>query len=152
MDTAMTRGDEAGDGVVPVECDADVNDAALFPDTEPSLILTSFDELSKTTTPEELAEAARKGIGQLQLKKTGSTSPDTKHKSLRERWFGPAPEPERKEPSQEEVSIKRNVHVKLEISEGRGKAKKVAMEDYRVLAIYTKTYNKWYLCQHQKQN
>ncbi len=44
-----------------------------------------------------------------------------------------------------------NTHVKLEISEGRGASVKKGIEDYRVLTIYTKTYNKWLPCEVGKQ-
>ena len=48
------------------------------------------------------------------------------------------------------IMIERNVHVKLEISE-EGREKK-AVEDYRVVAINTKTYNKWFVCEVGRQS
>ena len=48
--------------------------------------------------------------------------------------------------------IQRNTHVKVEISEGRGASAMKAVEDYRVLGIYTKTYNKWFVCEEGKQS
>ncbi len=41
--------------------------------------------------------------------------------------------------------------MKLETSEGRGSSAVKAVEDYCVLAIYTKSYNKWFLCNDGKQ-
>ena len=40
--------------------------------------------------------------------------------------------------------IQRNVLVKLGICEGKGTTARKALENYRMLAIYTKTYGKWY--------
>ena len=42
--------------------------------------------------------------------------------------------------------IDRNVHVRLDIREGNGVSRKTIIEDYRVLGIYTKVYNKWLPC------
>ena len=54
-------------------------------------------------------------------------------------------------PEEQDIIIERNTHVKVEISEGRGPSAMKAVENYRVLAIYTKSYNKWFLCDHGKQ-
>ena len=38
-----------------------------------------------------------------------------------------------------------NVNVNLKIKEGRSKAMKIAIDSFRVLEVYTKTYNKKYM-------
>ena len=141
------------DEVAEVECGTAVTEAALFAEIESSTILSHLHKMLKATDPSEISAAAKEGMGHLQFKKTGSTSEATKHKSLRERWLTPSPKPVTEEGDlrDEEMFVKRDVHIKLQISEGRGRTKKTAVEDYRVLAIYTKTYNKWFLCEEGKQ-
>ena len=90
---------------------------------------------------DDLASVAQNAILQLTQKCSGSISNDTKCKSLCERWWT-----SRKLVTPSDLAdsngimIERNVHIKLEISEEGGEKK--AVEDSRVVAIYTKTYNK----------
>ena len=137
--------------------DVDVDADALFDDSrDQHSVLEDLLALVSASTVEDLSDAALKGMKSLNLKKTGSVSHDTKHKSLRERWFTAAP-PRPAEDSSSEASspdekiIQRNTHVKVEISEGRGASAMKAVEDYRVLGIYTKSYNKWFVCEEGKQ-
>ena len=51
-----------------------------------------------------------------------------------------------------QVIIERNTQVRVEVGEGRGKKKKQEVKDFRVLALFTKTYNKWFLCDEGKQS
>ena len=118
--------------------------------------LFGWDELLQSSE-EDLAETALKAFQQLSAKTrtSGSVHYETKRKSLKERWLSRT---EPKETASELVEpqekiIERNVHVKVEVTEkgnNVGPSKK-AIEDYRVLGIYTKTYNKWFLCEHGKQ-
>ena len=43
------------------------------------------------------------------------------------------------------------MHVKVHISEKRGDEVLSSVEDYRVLGMYTKTYNKWFVSEQTKQ-
>ena len=97
-----------------------------------------------------MAEATGLAIADISVKQTGSASLDTKAKSLRERWMGSRTTADDAHDGKGKV-IQRNMHVKLEISEGRGAKKKVAVENYIVKCVYTKTYNKWMPCDVGKQ-
>ena len=44
------------------------------------------------------------------------------------------------------------MHVKVKIEEGKGTTLVSALEDYRVLGMYTKTYNKWFVSENKKHN
>jgi hypothetical protein len=43
------------------------------------------------------------------------------------------------------------MHVKVHVSEKRGDELLSSVEDYRVLGMYTKTYNKWFVSEQTKQ-
>eukprot|EP00956_Cyclotella_meneghiniana_P021910 scaffold40607_cov38-Cyclotella_meneghiniana.AAC.2 len=115
-----------------------------------------WDELLQSSE-EDLAETALKAFQQLSAKTrtSGSVHYETKRKSLKERWLSRT---EPKETASELVEpqekiIEHNVHVKVEVTEkgnNEGPPKK-AVENYCVLGIYTKTYNKLFLCEHGKQ-
>ena len=48
--------------------------------------------------------------------------------------------------------MERNTPVKIEGKQGRGKKAKKLVKDFHVLALFTKTYNKWYLCEKGRQS
>jgi hypothetical protein len=50
-----------------------------------------------------------------------------------------------------EMYIERNMHVKVDIGEGGGALTQQGVQDYQVLGLFTKTYNKWFLCDSGKQ-
>ena len=141
--------DESGNDPVDVDLFTDVNVDSIFgEDKEPPAVMEGLQKVLTADSLNGMAEAARAGIFQVSVKKTGSVSYDTKHKSLRERWMSPRPIQsggnDEKDPHA--VLIKRNVHVKVEISEGRGASKMTAIENFVVLCVFTKTYNKWMPC------
>ena len=153
IEMAMDNLDAEEETVVPVEVDdLEVDDGAVTGDADPSLISSHLSTLLKADTVEDLAKAAADAIECLQVKKSGSTSPATKHRSLWERWTWS------EEKGSTEVGdlgqdriVKRNVRVRIEVKEGRGSNEMKAVEDFRVVVLYTKTYNKWYLCEKGKQ-
>ena len=51
-----------------------------------------------------------------------------------------------------QVFVERNTQVKVEVQQGNGKKAKKSVKDFRVLALFTKTYNKWFLCETGKQS
>ena len=53
--------------------------------------------------------------------------------------------------SPSDVVITRDTHVKITVNQGKGKNAISGSEDFRVLGIYTKSYNKWYMCELGKQ-
>ena len=71
------------------------------------------------------------------------------NKSLQKHWMAPVPKPDRKcakgKPSKN--IIESGVYVRLDIREGNGVSSKNSVEDFQVLGIYTKLYNKWLLCE-----
>jgi len=48
--------------------------------------------------------------------------------------------------------VERNTQVKVEIQQGKGKKAKKSVKDFCVLALFTKTYNKWFLCETGKHS
>ena len=46
--------------------------------------------------------------------------------------------------------IERGMHVKLEVSEGKGRLARTEMKDFVVTSNTTKTYNMWYMCEKGK--
>lgn len=129
---------------------------ALFQDEDVQELSADLHEVLSCTTVEAMADAARKGMARMNLdKKKGSISHDRKHKSLRERWLSREPKPtgiEANDVNLSEKIIERNMHVKVKIEEGKGTTLVSAVEDYRVLGMYTKTYNKWFVSENKKQN
>ena len=47
--------------------------------------------------------------------------------------------------------IERDVHVTLEVSQGKGTLLRTEVKDFVVTSVATKTYNRWYLCEKSKQ-
>jgi hypothetical protein len=96
---------------------------------------------------DNLTSLCRSGIGFLDGSKVkGSISSDTKRKSLQGRWFGSKKKTD-KGNAQAGKFIERNVLVKLQMKEMMGSG--AAVEDivnYCVLGVFTKSYNKWMLC------
>ncbi len=127
------------------------NQAAVLPEVE-SECAKSSDVLSGWSaivdgTMDNLVLLCRSGIGFLDGSKVkGSISSDTKRKSLQGRWFGSKKMTD-KGNAQAGKFIERNVRVKLQMKEMTGSG--AAVEDivnYRVLGVFTKSYNKWMLC------
>ena len=43
------------------------------------------------------------------------------------------------------------MHVKLVVSQGKGKLARTEMKDFVVTSVSTKTYNRWYTCEKGRQ-
>ena len=69
-----------------------------------------------------------------------------KFQSLQGRWYSETKSVLEDE-SDDDTFIERNTHVTIKVSE-KGLNQVV---DFRVLGIYTKNYNKWYLCEQGRQ-
>ena len=111
-----------------------------------SEVISKLNALLNSVTIPDMLDAAREGIAELHIKRTGSMNWERKYKSLKERWLSPANRPAESQVSMSEKYIERNMHVKVDISEGRGALAQQVVQDYRVLGLFTKTYNKWFLC------
>ena len=149
---AMEREDEEEgmEGHAEVE-QPGVDDGAVTGDADPSLISSHLSTLLEAQAVEDLAKAATDAVERLQVKKSGSTNPATKHRSLWERWTWSENNGATEVGETGDRIVKRNVRVRIEVKEGRGSNEVKAVEDFRVLAVYTKTYNKWYLCEKGEQ-
>jgi hypothetical protein len=128
------------------------NPAAVLPEVE-SECAGSSDVLSGWSAIvdgaiDNLALLCRSGLGFLDGSKVkGSISSDTKRKSLQGRWFTPKKKMDDCNAKADGKFIERNVWVKLQMKEMMGSS--IAVEDlvnYRVLGVFTKSYNKWMLC------
>ena len=116
-----------------------------------SEVISKLNALLNSVTIPDMLDAAREGIAELHIKRTGSMNREWKFKSLKERWLSPANRPAESQVSMSEMYIERNMHVRVDIGEGRGALAQQVVQDYRVLGIFTKTYNKWFLCDSGKQ-
>ena len=151
-ETAIDKEDAKEKTAVPVEVDnLEEDDGAVTGDADPSLILSHLSTLLEAQAVEDLAKAATDAVERLQVKKSGSTNPATKHRSLWERWTWSENNGATEVGETGDRIVKRNVRVRIEVKEGRGSNEVKAVEDFRVLAVYTKTYNKWYLCEKGEQ-
>ena len=77
-----------------------------------------------------------------------------KYKSLIECWLTPHRKTVENADADKNPHLKviqRNVHDRLEICEGKGTTAKKSVDNYRVHAIHTKTYSKWFLCDKGEQ-
>jgi hypothetical protein len=116
-----------------------------------SEVISKLNTLLNSVTIPDMLDAAREGIAELHIKRTGSMNWERKYKSLKERWLSHAKKPAESQVSMSEIYIERNMHVRVDIGEGRGALAQQVVQDYRVLGIFTKTYNKWFLCDIGKQ-
>ena len=97
---------------------------------------------------DDLIPAFERGMENLQQgkKDKGSFTQDQKTQTLQGRWCSKR-KSALEDVSDDDTFIARNVHVTIKVSE-KGLNQVV---DFRVLGIYTKHYNKWYLCEHGRQ-
>ena len=104
-------------------------------------VLLGLCKLLNADDVQEMAYAAREGVAKLPGKTKGSITYDRKHKSLKERWMSSDSTPVTEDDANPgQVIIERNTQVRVEVSEGRGKKKKKEVKDFRVLALFMKTY------------
>ena len=151
INKALDRAEAAGNELVTVEVE-EGNDPFSQLDKKVPL-LEGLRSLLTAEDVDEMTNAAREGIAMLPVKNKGSVSYGRKHKSLKERWISRDVVPvsvDEDNPGQ--VFVERNTQVKIEVKQGRGKKAKKAVKDFRVLALFTKSYNKWYLCEKGKQS
>ena len=111
---------------------------------ENNAIAKDLEEILSLSAIEELLPAFEKGMENLQQgkKDKGSFTQDQKCQSLQGRWYSET-KPVLEDESDDDTFIERNTHVTIKVSE-KGLNQVV---DFRVLGIYTKHYNKWYLCE-----
>ena len=86
---------------------------------------------------------------------TGATTSEQKVKSLKVRWFksdiGKKDEKESTDKKGESIVIQRYSLVKLKVEQGRGKAKLEEIEYFRVICIFNKYYNKWFMIEDEQK-
>ena len=77
---------------------------------------------------------------------------DRKKNSLLGRWLSHKHKPSDDAANSGGIVVEQNMHVKVEMTEKRDNQAPLSdLVDYRVLAVNTKTYNKWYLCDRGRQ-
>ena len=78
-----------------------------------------------------------------------------KYKSLQGRWFGSKERKEQDDEVDEDSNpvmiIARGVHVKLVVSQSKGRLARTEMKYFVVTSVSTKTYNEWYMCEKGRQ-
>ena len=135
--------------IVPLESDETKKDI------DHTLILDSLRSMcTNTKNADELLHNVRSVSATLESLDDGtergssSTDPDRKVKSLRGRWFGHAEKATTAEGNSTgacEVLVERNVIVTCSTTSGSGKNAKDIPRDYRVLGVYDKYNNKWFM-------
>ena len=143
--------EEAGsDATTDDDADAEVDEIeTFFDDGDASKVMLEFEELLKSDQIPLLGKRVLKIVELMQLGKIekGALVPDGKYTSLVARWFNTK---KKKKASGEEaasieanegVYIERNSVVKMKCKQGST----TTVESYRVLAIFSKFYNKWHL-------
>ena len=122
-----------------------VDVSSYLPDKCESKVASNLQSLLSMSSLDDLIPEFEEGMRNLQIgKDKGSFTLDQKTKSLTGRWFSGKSDANAKSSEDDGTTeyIERNSHVRIEVSEG-GNTQKT---DFRVLGIYTKHYNKWYLC------
>ena len=151
INMALERADPADDEVVTIEVE-ELDDPFVELD-ENAPLLDGLRKLITAEDSDEMTNAARDGLALLPCKNKGSVTYGRKHKSLKERWMTREAVPvtvDEANPGQ--VFVERNTQVKVEVQQGKGKKAKKSVKDFHVLALFTKTYNKWFLCKTRKQS
>ena len=141
--SASGAGDEVDANAVEVESDMS------FDDGKASAALLELKALLGSQHIPSIGTRVLKIMELLQLGKIeqGSLLPDAKYTSLNARWFGSKKKKAKEAGSKDDTSgddglyIERNRVIKMKCK--RGKAE--STESYRVLAIFSKHYNKWYV-------
>ena len=148
---ALDRAEAAGDEVVTMEVEEVDDPFNQLNDNAP--LLYGLRNLITAQDSDEISNTNREGIAMLSCKNKGSIMYGRKHKSLKERWMTRETVPvivDKANPGQ--VFVERNTQVKVEVQQGKGKQAKKLVKDFCVLALLTKTYNKWFLCETGKQS
>jgi len=143
----------------PSEPEKPNDDADVFAEDAASLAIvgTKFFKMLNCTTMQELTDASVEGMRLLHLKGNdrGSTSDLQKFKSLQGRWFGSRERKEQDGGVNDDGNTARiiepEVHVKLEVSQGKGRFLMTEIKDFVITSVSTKTYNRWYLCDKGRQ-
>ena len=88
----------------------------------------------------------------------GATTKDSKFMSLNQRWFSKAEKKDLKEDKNDGIDeekkdnfVERNRLVQMTCIQGRGRNRRETIEMYRVLAIFDKYYNKWFVSKDDKK-
>lgn len=109
-----------------------------------------FRALLLSSSMDDLVMASKEGMKCLQMKpkEMGSTTGDQKFQSLTGRWYTKSTTPQAAGDGVDNPGIKtieRNNRIQVTVTQGSGAASVSAREDFRVLGIYTKYDNKWYI-------
>jgi hypothetical protein len=144
-DEEDTDGD-SDDGVVD-------SDAILFAEdgeTGSTTAARKFRALLSSSSMDDLVMSSKEGMKCLQMKQneTGSTTGDQKFQSLTGRWYTKSSTTSTTGDGGDAPGIKtieRNTRIQVTVKQGSGAASISAREDFRVLGIYTKYDNKWYI-------
>ncbi len=122
-----------------------VDDAAEYESPSGSDIVSGWKTVIESSL-EELAINCRNGMRMLSTKSKGSVNNETKRKSLMGRWLTTKKKSSADDSNCDQKFLERNVHVTLEMTERFGGKVQTSIEHYRILAVNTKSYNKWLLC------
>ena len=144
-DEEDTDGD-SDDGVV----DSDAIHFAEDGETGSTTAARKFRALLSSSSMDDLVMSSKEGMKCLQMKQneTGSTTGDQKFQSLTGRWYTKSSTTSTTGDGGDAPGIKtieRNTRIQVTVKQGSGAASISAREDFRVLGIYTKYDNKWYI-------
>ena len=124
-----------------------------IPVTKNVKILQSVESLCACTDINDLGGLALSASSALESKENGSISGVRKFKSLRNRWFcneGGSSITD-SSGSRKGKWIERSTLVSIRVIFGRGTTKTIETYNYRVLTVYDKSYNKWFMMGERKK-
>ena len=129
------------------------SDAILFAEdgeTGSTTAARKFRALLSSSSLDALVMASKEGMKCLQMKRNekGSTTGDQKFQSLTGRWYTKSSTTTAAGDDVDIPGIKtieHNSRIQVTVKQGSGAASVSAREDFRVLGIYTKYDNKWYI-------
>lgn len=126
------------------------SDAILFAEdgeTGSTTAARKFRALLSSSSMDDLVMSSKEGMKCLQMKQneTGSTTGDQKYKSLAGCWYAKGSTTLATDDVSGIKTVERDTRIQVTVKQGSGAASVSATEDFRVLGIYTKYDNKWYI-------
>eukprot|EP00978_Attheya_sp_CCMP212_P037401 scaffold175918_cov57-Attheya_sp.AAC.2 len=137
------------------ESERDFPSLKFYNAVDGSTSLEKFRDCLSCNKIEDISQLTYDEICSLKLKKRdqGSTSLERKSKSLQQRWFTKGNSNSSKqgkmpiEEKNKDTYVEHDSLIELMCKQGKGDNQSETAQLYRVLALFDKHYNKWYICE-----
>ena len=137
----------------PNGADSGTESANTAPTADANKLMESFKNMLKINSASDVGDAALAILADVESKDkhVGSISSERKAKSLQNRWISKplrtSSNKDKKDDAAEglDVWVERDTVISADVSIGRGAAATTVRRQYRVLGLYTKFYNKWFM-------